>query len=61
MTDVRVHCSRNHRLVRWEPMGCGEHEHRLYLCGMRLGSRRCGEQLMVPPMSGACGGTKDPE
>lgn len=54
-TERVVSCSHGHRLVRWEPEPCDAgHDHRLYICPMRLGSRRCGEEQIVPPPSPAC-------
>lgn len=50
-----VQCSRAHRLVRFEASGCAAgHEHRTYVCPMRVGSRRCGEVVVVPPYRGVC-------
>ena len=55
--DVR--CARSHRLVRFEALGCRDHEHRVYRCPMRVGNRRCGEVVVVPPYGGACDDDED--
>lgn len=50
-----VRDSRKHKLVRSEPFHCGKHEHQIFTCPMRVGSRVCGEQVTVPPFGGDCG------
>lgn len=55
MADGVLWCSRGHRLVRFEAMGCGGgHEHRIFRCPLRVGRRVCGEVVVLPPMGGAC-------
>lgn len=55
MKGAEIRCGRDHVLVRSEPFDCGKHLHRIFTCPMRVGSRVCGDQVIVPPMSGTCG------
>lgn len=53
--QTEVRCPRNHVLVRFETERCdGGHTHRVYCCPMRLGSRSCGQMVVVPPRGPAC-------
>lgn len=50
-----VVCSRGHRLVRYEVTVCDAgHEHRMYVCPMRMGARAHGEQAVRPPFGSNC-------
>jgi hypothetical protein len=53
--DTKIRCGRNHVLVRWEPLECGKHEHRVYTCAARVGRRACGQGKIVPTIDGTCG------
>jgi len=61
----RVHpmarkCSAGHALVRWDQQPCpGGHVHMVAVCPMRVGNRRCGEQVALPPFTNSCGDTRD--
>lgn len=50
-----VQCERGHRMVRFVVAFCDVgHEHRQYVCPMRVGSAPCGERLLVPPYAPGC-------
>lgn len=50
-----VWCTRGHRLLRADVEGCQAHgEHRVFVCPMRLGARRCGLVVVTPPYDDAC-------
>lgn len=54
-------CSRGHRLVRHKVLVCDAgHEHRVYVCPMRMGTRAHGEEVVRPEFGRTCRDTDDP-
>lgn len=52
---MEIRCRHGHVLVRFEVDGCDAgHEHRVHVCPLRRGSRRCGDVVVVPPYGPGC-------
>lgn len=52
---VRLRCPRGHNLARFTLIECPQHgDHQRYVCPMRLGNRRCGQEVVVPPIERNC-------
>jgi hypothetical protein len=50
-----VTCPIGHRVTRFDVQGCDAgHEHRVYVCPMRLGRTACGALMVVPPYGEGC-------